>query len=132
MLLKDFYTLVDRMGPTEEISASGGHSERYRFWIKLNPSHPVYDGHFSGNPVVPGVCQIQMIKEILCLIKGGELRLMQAENVKFLSLMVPVENTNINADITLRDIEGGGINVNATLSDGEVVYIKFKGLFINE
>ncbi|MGA3012742.1 MAG: 3-hydroxylacyl-ACP dehydratase [Bacteroidales bacterium] len=132
MLLKDFYTLVDRTGPAEEISASGGHSERYRFRINLNPSHPVYEGHFSGNPVVPGVCQIQMIKELFCLIKGREMLLKQAENIKFLSLMVPIANSIINADITLRETEDGGVQVNATLIDGEIVFIKFKGLFINE
>jgi 3-hydroxyacyl-[acyl-carrier-protein] dehydratase len=132
MLLKDFYTLVDRTGPTEELSASGGYSERYRFRIKLNPSHPVYEGHFSGNPVVPGVCQIQMIKELLSLIKGRELFLKQSENVKFLSLMVPVENKIITADINIRETKDGGIQVNATLIDDEIVFIKFKGLFINE
>jgi 3-hydroxyacyl-[acyl-carrier-protein] dehydratase len=132
MLLKDFYTLVDRTGPTEELSASGGYSERYRFRIKLNPSHPVYEGHFSGNPVVPGVCQIQMIKELLSLIKGRKLFLKQSENVKFLSLMVPVENKIITADINIRETKDGGIQVNATLIDDEIVFIKFKGLFINE
>jgi len=132
MLLKDFYTLVDRTGPTEELSASGGYSERYRFRIKLNPSHPVYEGHFSGNPVVPGVCQIQMIKELLSLRKGRELFLKQSENVKFLSLMVPVENKIITADINIRETKDGGIQVNATLIDDEIVFIKFKGLFINE
>jgi 3-hydroxyacyl-[acyl-carrier-protein] dehydratase len=132
MLLKDFYTLVDRTGPIEELSASGGYSERYRYRIRLNPSHPVYEGHFSGNPVVPGVCQIQIIKELLSLIKGRELFLKQSENVKFLSLMVPVENKIITADINIREKEDGGIQVNVTLTDGEIVFIKFKGLFINE
>jgi hypothetical protein len=46
--------------------------------------------------------------------------------------MVPVENKIITADINIRETKDGGIQVNATLIDDEIVFIKFKGLFINE
>jgi 3-hydroxyacyl-[acyl-carrier-protein] dehydratase len=98
----------------------------------LNPAHPVYEGHFSGNPVVPGVCQVQMISELLSVIKGSALRLMHADNVKFLSLMVPDKNRVIDADIRVKTAENGEISANATLQDGEVIFIKFKGLFRKE
>ncbi|TRZ71568.1 MAG: hypothetical protein D4R97_06650 [Bacteroidetes bacterium] len=132
MLLKDFYTVIHRSGPEEEFSQTGILAERYRFTLELNPAHPVYEGHFSGNPVVPGVCQVQMISELLSVIKGSALRLMHADNVKFLSLMVPDKNRVIDADIHVRTAENGEISANATLREGEIVFIKFKGLFKKE
>jgi 3-hydroxyacyl-[acyl-carrier-protein] dehydratase len=132
MLLKNFYTVIHRSGTEEELFQTGIPEERYRFTLELNPAHPVYEGHFSGNPVVPGVCQIQMISELLSVIKGTALRLMNADNVKFLSLMVPDKNRIIDADIRVRTAENGNISANATLQEGEVIFIKFKGLFRKE
>ncbi|MGA2822592.1 MAG: hypothetical protein ABSE72_03605 [Bacteroidales bacterium] len=130
--MKNFYTVIHCSGTEEELSQTGIPSERYRFTLELNPAHPVYEGHFSGNPVVPGVCQIQMISELLSVIKGSALRLMHADNVKFLSLMVPDKNHIIDADIRVRTAENGEISANATLQGGEVIFIKFKGLFRKE
>ena len=30
--------------------------------VMLNPQHAIYNGHFPQQPVVPGVCMLQMIK----------------------------------------------------------------------
>ena len=32
--------------------------------IKLNPKHEIFKGHFPGKPIMPGVCMIQIIKEL--------------------------------------------------------------------
>jgi 3-hydroxyacyl-[acyl-carrier-protein] dehydratase len=132
MLLKDFYTVLYRSSPEAELSPSGIASERYRFRLEVNPVHPVYAGHFPGNPVVPGVCQVQMISELLSVIKGNSVRLMHADNIKFLSLMIPDKSRQVEADIHVRTTENGETAVNATLQDGEMIFIRFKGLFRTE
>jgi 3-hydroxyacyl-[acyl-carrier-protein] dehydratase len=132
MLLKDFYTVLHRSGPEEETSSTGVTSAVYRFGIELNPEHPVYAGHFSGNPVVPGVCQIQIIIELLSLLTGSDLNLVHADNVKFLSLIVPGKNRVIAAEIRMRTAENGEITASASLRDGETTFLKFKGLFKKE
>ncbi len=132
MLLKDFYTVHHWSGPERESLNSGVPIEKYLFKLELNPSHPVYEGHFPGNPVVPGVCQLQMINELVSLIKGRALRLKQADNVKFISIMVPVKNRIFDAGIYLKTKENGEISANATIQEGEVIFLKFKGIFIHE
>ena len=47
MLLDNFYTIL---------SSESSDSTIWTIQIKLNPGHPVYQGHFPGHPVVPGVC----------------------------------------------------------------------------
>jgi 3-hydroxyacyl-[acyl-carrier-protein] dehydratase len=32
--------------------------------VLLNPEHEIFVGHFPNNPILPGVCIVQMIKEI--------------------------------------------------------------------
>jgi 3-hydroxyacyl-[acyl-carrier-protein] dehydratase len=131
-MLKNFYRILDRSGPETELSPSGIPVEKYGFSLELNPDHPVYEGHFAGNPVVPGVCQVQMICELLSLIKGFPVRLVNSDNVKFMNLMVPGKDRLIDANLLVRKTDAGEISVNATLQSGEVIFIKFKGIFIQE
>lgn len=132
MLLNDFYTVIHRSGPETESSQTGIPTKRYRFTLELNPGHPVYAGHFPGNPVVPGVCQVQMIHELLSGMQGSVLRLIYADTVKYMSLMVPDKNRVIDADILAGTAENGEISANATLREGETIFIKFKGSFRKE
>ena len=46
--------------------------------------------------------------------------------------MVPVKNRIIDAIIHLKTAENGDISASATIQEGEVVFLKFKGLFIHE
>jgi hypothetical protein len=73
-----------------------------------------------------------MISELISLIIGDPLRLIHADNVKFLTLMVPVSGHSIDAELHLRTEVDGRISANATLQDGETVFIKFKGIFGKE
>ena len=45
MLLDNFYTIL---------SSESSDSTIWTIQVKLNPGHPVYQGHFPGHPVVPG------------------------------------------------------------------------------
>jgi 3-hydroxymyristoyl/3-hydroxydecanoyl-(acyl carrier protein) dehydratase len=56
MLLNSFYTLEAAPETTPT---------RVQATIRLNPDHAIFAGHFPGQPVVPGVCMLQIIKELL-------------------------------------------------------------------
>ena len=72
MLIEGLYT-IETFNKTEEgISAQ----------IKLNPKHKIFKGHFPGKPIMPGVCMIQIIKELTERSLGQELFLSVASNVK--------------------------------------------------
>lgn len=98
--------------------------------ITLNPKHPIYGGHFPGNPVTPGVCQIQIIKETLGHVYGKSLFLKSAKSIKFLNVLTPQTSP---IDLTLDYVDSApGVNVTATLAAGETVFLKFSGYFQSE
>ncbi len=105
---------------------------RYQASVTLNPDHPIFEGHFPGNPVVPGVCMIQMTKEIVEHLCGRSTRLAEARNIKFMSILNPNENKTIRIELTLRKDEEGRILVESTLldADGAKVFFKMKGTFV--
>ncbi len=121
MLLKDFYTIV-------ELNSSD--KENVKAIIDLNKDHEVYEGHFPGNPVVPGVCLTQLIKEIMENVENTELRLVYADNIKFLAVVNPEINNRLQIDLKVKyDTEQNLIKVNSVTHFNDQVFYKFKGNF---
>ncbi|MGM0409041.1 MAG: 3-hydroxyacyl-ACP dehydratase [Bacteroidota bacterium] len=121
MLLKDFYTI-------KEIEPSD--KENIKAVIELNKNHKIYKGHFPGNPVVPGVCLTLLIKEVLENIEAKELRLVYADNIKFLAVVNPEINNILQIDLKIKhDDEQNIIKVNSVTHYNDKVFYKFKGNF---
>jgi 3-hydroxyacyl-[acyl-carrier-protein] dehydratase len=119
MLLNDFFTIRDTESSATEIWAE----------LIIHSGHKIFEGHFPNQPVVPGVCMMQMVKEILELVIGKETNLVQAADMKFLAVINPHENNLIQATIKYTADETGAVNVVASLYKDELIHFKFKGQF---
>ena len=97
--------------------------------IKLNAAHTVFDGHFPGKPVVPGVCMMQMVKEVLAGALSTSLRLEVADQVKFLSVINPLETSSVRIEIAYTPVEDGRVKMSATLLNEGTVYFKLRAIF---
>ena len=71
ILLNDFYTILQRDPAPGTVKAK----------IAINKKHRILEGHFPGLPVVPGVCMLQMVREIIEINAGKELKLTEADNM---------------------------------------------------
>jgi 3-hydroxyacyl-[acyl-carrier-protein] dehydratase len=120
ILLNDFFTIHDKVSSETEIWAE----------LRINANHKIFEGHFPNQPVVPGVCMMQMIKEILEQVIGKETNLVQAADMKFLAVINPLENNLIHASIKYSTDENSAVNVVASLFKDELVHFKFKGQFV--
>ena len=69
--------------------------------VYFDPSHIIYKAHFPDQPVTPGVCIIQMITELASDITQQKLTLECAKNVKFLSLLIPSNETPVRVELKL-------------------------------
>ena len=97
MLLKDFYELRSLT-----TTGAGTHTAI----ICINAAHDIIKAHFPGNPVTPGVCMMQVIKEITEQVVGRVLVLQTATNVKFTALINPEITPLLKLDLEIN--EGGG------------------------
>lgn len=121
MLLEDFYTIV-------ELDSSD--KENIKAIIDLNKEHEVYEGHFPGNPIVPGVCLTQLIKEVMENVEGTELLMVYADNIKFMAMVNPEVNSRLQIDLKVKyDTEQNLIKVNSVTHFNGQVFYKFKGNF---
>ncbi len=118
MLIEGLYTVQNLEQNDQEVKAS----------VKLNASHEVFKGHFPGNPVMPGVCMIQMIKELTEQVLDKQLFLNVATNVKFMAIINPLVNETI--DLTLNISEADGIiKVKNLTSYDDTVALKLNATF---
>ncbi len=106
----------------------GEPSSRWLAVLRPDPSHAVFGGHFPGNPVVPGVCQIQVIRELAEMAAGMPLKLTTSDTIKFLSVMVPGLHPLLRAELNLRTSDGACFDITATLGNGELTFLKFRGV----
>jgi len=96
--------------------------------IKLNPAHPIFEGHFPGQPILPGVCIIQIVKEILEAHMQKPTRLITGNEVKFLAMIIPEQDKLIQLELKVEPIDQQ-IRITAILFDGTSKLFKFKGIF---
>lgn len=99
MLLKNsLYTIEKSEKLTSSDEIVGG-----SFLLRLNPDHVIYQAHFPGEPITPGVCIVQMGKELMEELLAKSLEVARVKNVKFLSVISPENTTSIT--YTFRKVE---------------------------
>jgi 3-hydroxyacyl-[acyl-carrier-protein] dehydratase len=106
-----------------------GDGSAFSVKIELNPSHEIFNGHFPGNPILPGVFMVQILKELLINYLDCKLILKNAGSIKYLSFIDPHVNNIINFNVEINKTESGDISCKATLNSESVVFCRFKGEF---
>lgn len=59
------------------------------FLLRMNSEHPVYQGHFPGNPITPGVLTMQMVRECASRRIGRDLCYTAVKNCRFAAMVRP-------------------------------------------
>lgn len=118
MLIKDLYTLENFDFTDNTIEAA----------IHLNKENDIFKGHFPGNPVMPGVCMIQIIKELTERAVKATLFLNETTNIKFLAIINPNETPDLKLTINITEVENG-YKIRNTSSFNETLALKMSALF---
>lgn len=120
MVLKDFYTILSE----EKISDS-----KYTFTILVNEKHEIFKGHFPGNPIMPGVCMIQMIKELTESITKSTLMIQTLSNVKFMALINPEATPELRLELDIATTEDDLVKVKNTTYFNDTVALKLSNTY---
>jgi 3-hydroxyacyl-[acyl-carrier-protein] dehydratase len=100
--------------------------------LEINPDHHIFEGHFPQVPVVPGVCMMQIVKELAESFTGKKLRLTKADHLKFLTIINPRENKLLQVNLAIAAAAIEAFQITASFSYKETTFFKFKGGFIPE
>jgi 3-hydroxyacyl-[acyl-carrier-protein] dehydratase len=120
MLLKDFYTVN---------SFETADGQKYVATIMLNKGHDVFKGHFPDNPVTPGVCMMQIIKELTQEAVKTPLTMKSASNIKFMALINPEVNPLLRLELDIIVAEDNTVKVKNTSFFDETVALKLSCIY---
>ena len=124
---EDFYSA--RMNDYYHIESIRVEGNETIFNVTLLPGFCAYQGHFPGNPVAPGVCNIQMIKACAEQLTGKRLFLGYIEKCRFSAVITPLTTPQLQLCMQLSDRDHV-YKVKAIVCDDTTTYIEFKGDFL--
>lgn len=113
-LLNSLFTIV-----SDQQTASG-----HDYTIDLDKEHFIYKAHFPGEPITPGVCVMQIAKELFQEALGQKLDLVCVKNVKFLKIISPNEVTRVCYSLSKISSDEAGQKVQVSVIDDLNVYAK--------
>lgn len=119
MLIKDFYKIEEL-----QFVESG-----FKATVKLNPKHDVYKGHFPEQPVVPGVIQLQIVKELVEEVTQLKLMMTEVMQVKYLIPVIPDKNARLTFTVTNTAIAENQIKSNIVIGFDDSIFTKAKIIF---
>ncbi len=120
MSLKDtFYTV-------KSLTVDGGNIQAN---LLLNADHAIFKGHFPGNPVTPGVVQLEILGEVLSDVLDQKVNLKTMGNCKFLAILNPAVNSEIEVKISHSLTEENTHKVAAQFGAEGITFTKIQAEF---
>lgn len=92
--------------------------------LTLNPQHVIYQAHFPGEPITPGVCIIQIGKELLEEHLQRKLEIVKVKNVKFLAVLSPTETPQVTYQLSRIKESDTEVSVSVVVKTDDVVRAK--------
>lgn len=118
ILLNSFYTVTELDSEANKLNAV----------IEIDPAHEIFKGHFPNQPVVPGVCMVQIVKELMEQLTNKKLLFSKGHQLKFLQLIVPAKEEAIQVHISWNQ-EGAQYHTTADFKRNNETAFKLSGIF---
>lgn len=96
------------------------------FVVRLKSNCDVYQGHFPGEPICPGVYNIQLVRECAERLARRSLRIRTIQRCRLTALLTPTPNRELIVCIQFSPLDNG-FACRATISDAQQTYMEFKG-----
>ncbi len=119
MLLNSFFKIL----------STSVQEEKTLVEVEINGGHEIFEGHFPGNPVVPGVCLVQMIRETIEVLQNKTFNLEKADEIKFMNMVIPEQSSKLTLEIQQRTKSENPYAYSIIITDGPTVFLKMKADF---
>jgi 3-hydroxyacyl-[acyl-carrier-protein] dehydratase len=98
--------------------------------LYVDQNSAILQGHFPGQPVIPGACMLQALKDVIETCLNAPIVLQKAASLKFMRMIDPLNTETVLLDILYNFTGDETIEVNAKLSMEEMICFKFQGRFV--
>jgi len=85
------------------------------FKLRLQASHPIYRGHFTNNPITPGVCSLEIMTELVAAHFSGLQQPETIDSIKFLDFVNRLYSPEVDVEIKISPFKEGIWRVHGVL-----------------
>jgi 3-hydroxyacyl-[acyl-carrier-protein] dehydratase len=114
MLLQDFFKIINA-----DITDNAALVE-----VELNPQHAIFQGHFPGHPITPGVCVNQIAVDLFSHIQQQEYAMTKAKSVKFIHIIKPEENPRVHYQLNWMQVTEQQYKIEALVYHEDTTFAK--------
>lgn len=115
MLLNDLY----------KIESVTENEQKFEVIVRLDPAHAIFGGHFPGQPVLPGVCMLEIICEITSRQLNKKFRISGGRVIKFLNMIDPNKTPLIRVDIEVRENQKS-VELAGRIHESSIIFMKYQ------
>ena len=119
MLINDFYSVKEK-----HVIEKG-----FEVDIVLNSNHLIFACHFPNKKITPGVCIIQICKELLMDHLKLDLLFKYSKNIKFLNIIDPTIDNIVRFKFLFIDINEDNIKVEIIIQNNDIVFTKINSVY---
>lgn len=98
--------------------------------VLINASSNVFNGHFPGRPILPGVYHLYITMNILKKFYDSNMTFNACANIKFLNYIDPNLVTILNYDIYIKNINDSSYTLNVIVKNDQTVFCKMQNLHV--
>ena len=111
--------------PLQSIQREG---DQLRARAQVTPSMPWFQGHFPGQPILPGVALIALTHQLVLQALGEDWQLSRVSKVRFLDLVRPGASLELRVDLhkQAEDLEAVFL-----IDQGEKLYARGRLVFVS-
>ena len=93
--------------------------------VQLNADHEIFKGHFPGQPVMPGVCMMELVCAVAERKAGIPLRITGGPLIKFLNMVDPRKTAELQVEMTLEEKDHHLLAVGRLFNES-LVFVRFQ------
>ncbi|MFH1981171.1 MAG: hypothetical protein ABIL58_04965 [Pseudomonadota bacterium] len=78
------------------VGPPGGRAAETAAEVWADDSSAWFDGHFPGIPVLPGIAQLAMVRDVIAGALGSDIRVSEIRRIRFKQKIVPGERLTVS------------------------------------
>ncbi len=118
MLIGNLFNIIEK----NEIAEG-----EYIISFNCNALHKIFEGHFPTEPILPGVCMVQFVRESLELIYKKKQKLISSKTVKFIHIIDPRIEQKLNLELKIISSENNCYEIRSIIKNENTIFFQMRG-----
>lgn len=120
MLVGNLFNIIEK-----KVIAEG----EFLIHFNCNPNHNIFEGHFPNEPILPGVCMIQFVRESIEMLYNSKLKLLSSKTVKFIHIIDPRIEHNLILELKVVVTNNNTYEIHGKIMNTSITFFQIRSIY---